>query len=89
MSQMIMGATAAACAVIGVFFFRFWRHTSDRFFLLFSLAFWMFALNRVAMGLMPFDDEDRYLLYIVRLIATLLIIFAIVAKNVRPREHTD
>lgn len=86
MSQMIMGATAAGSAVIGIFFYRFWRHTHDRFFLLFSLAFWIFALSRVAMGTMPYDDEDRYLLYVVRLAATVLIIFAIVDKNIRPPE---
>ena len=83
MSQLILGATGALLAVAGIFFWRFWRQTRDRFFLLFSLAMWAFALNRVTLGWTDPANESRYLLYVVRLLATLLIIAAVVDKNLQ------
>ena len=32
----LLGAIAMGCAVASLFFFRFWRNTRDRFFLLFA-----------------------------------------------------
>ena len=36
MEQMLTGAIAVGSLVAGLFFFRFWRHTRDRFFLWFA-----------------------------------------------------
>lgn len=36
---MLTGAIALASLLVGLFFFRFWRQTRDRFFLYFALAF--------------------------------------------------
>jgi hypothetical protein len=85
MNQMLMGAIAIASLIVGLFFFRFWRHTRDLFFLFFALSFWIEAANRVALGLLLVGaDEDDALLYSVRVVAYGLILAAIWHKN-RPR----
>ena len=78
---MLVGALVTASAVIGLFFLRFWRESGDRLFLMFSLAFWVLALNWLGLGILRDRDEAGALLYVVRLLAFLLIIVAIVDKN--------
>lgn len=86
MNQMLMGAIAVASLVAGLFFFRFWRHTRDLFFLFFALSFWIEAANRAALGLLVGADEDGVLFYSVRLVAYGLILAAIWHKN-RPQSR--
>lgn len=81
MAQMLMGAIAAGFVVAGLFFFRFWRQTHDRFFLLFAASFWLEAINRVALALLQHADEHEPLFYLVRLVAYGLILAAIWQKN--------
>jgi hypothetical protein len=81
----IYGATALASATVALFFFRFWRRTRDRLFLLFAVAFAVLAANRAAVSLVHVPAEDAPYLYVLRLIAFALIAFAIVDKN-RPRS---
>jgi hypothetical protein len=86
LNQMLAGGIAVASLVAGLFFFRFWRHTGDRFFLCFALSFWLEAGNRVALGLLVHPDTERTpLFYLLRLVAYGLILFAIWHKN-RPRS---
>jgi hypothetical protein len=80
-AQMLMGAIAAGFVVAGLFFFRFWRQTHDRFFLLFAASFWLEAINRVALAVLPHADEQEPLFYLVRLVAYGLILAAIWQKN--------
>lgn len=77
----IMGATAAATFVVGLFFLSYWRKTRDRFFGLFAAAFWLMTLNRVVLFWLGSTSEHQELVYVSRLLAFLLIIFAIVDKN--------
>lgn len=82
MNQMLIGAIALGWLVVGLFFFRFWRRSGDRFFLLFALSFWIEAGNRVALGV--FDEPDGELaplIYLLRVAAYGLILAAIVLKN--------
>jgi hypothetical protein len=85
MRDMMIGAIAAGWLVAGLFFFRFWRHTRDRFFLWFALSFWIEAVNRVALGLVAGASEEHPVFYVFRLIAYGLILLAIWQKN-RPRS---
>lgn len=85
MMQMLTGAIALGWLVAGLFFFRFWHHTRDRFFLWFAISFWLEAGNRVALALWDGAREDSPVLYCVRLLAYGLIILAIWQKN-RPRR---
>jgi hypothetical protein len=75
------GVAFAASLAAGVFFLRLWRETRDRFFALFGLAFWMLALNRVILNWAAPADEHQHYFYLLRLLAFLLIIAAIVDKN--------
>lgn len=84
MQQMLMGAIAAGWTLVGLFFFRFWRQTRDRFFLWFALSFWLEALNRVALGVLAGVSEDNPAVYLLRVVAYGLILLAIWQKN-QPR----
>ncbi|MGH7214795.1 MAG: DUF5985 family protein [Tepidisphaeraceae bacterium] len=88
----LLGAVVMACAVIGLFFVRFWRKTHDRLFAIFAAAFWVLGLNWLALALLtitsndpltpsPDQDEVRTWLYVVRLLAFLFIVFGILDKN--------
>ncbi|WP_375772879.1 DUF5985 family protein [Archangium gephyra] len=80
MTEFLSGVVFALCCVAGLFFLRFWRKTRDRFFAFFAASFWLMALQRVMMlGLL----HNEYLVgaYLIRLLAFVLIIMAIVDKN--------
>lgn len=75
----IAGATAALSAVAGLYFFRFWRLSRDRFFLVFAAAFAVFSANRIALSVVAAENDAW--IFACRLIAFLLIAAAIVEKN--------
>ena len=85
MNELLAGGIVTASLIAGLFFLRFWRSTRDRFFLLFALSFWIEGANRFALTLFVAPSEDAPLHYIVRLVAYLLIVAAIVLKNRQPR----
>lgn len=80
-SQFISGVLFTTSVVITLYFVRFWRKTRDRLFLYFGAAFMLMALNRGALSLVADESETRTYLYVVRLIAFVIIIVAIVDKN--------
>lgn len=84
MNQMLMGGIAVGWLVAGLFFFRFWRHTRDRFFLYFALSFWIESLNRIGLALLAGSSENDPVFYGIRVISYGLILLAIWQKN-RPR----
>jgi hypothetical protein len=81
-NSFLNGVTFFGHATAGLFFLRFWVRTRDRLFVLFAVAFWVFALTRVAQLILATVDED-YLLYWFRLAAYVLILAAIIDKNLR------
>ncbi|MFL6234182.1 MAG: DUF5985 family protein [Thermoanaerobaculia bacterium] len=81
MIDFLNGVAAAGSLGVGLFFLRLWRETRDRFFALFGLAFWILALNWLALLWSAPVDEHRHFFYLIRLLAFLLIIAAIVDKN--------
>ena len=83
MRQLASGAIAALALVAAFHFWRFGRRTGDRFFNLFSAAFALMSLNHVALGLTDPNAEGRAALYVVRLVAFAVILFAIWDKNRR------
>ena len=80
-ADFLVGFTAMGCFVAALFFVRFWRATGDRFFALFALAFALFGANRVVLGFLNEGNEARPAIYVVRLLAFLVIVAAIVDKN--------
>jgi len=86
-NQLISGAMVMAYFVAGTFFFRFWKSTCDRLFLIFGCAFYLLGIQRLMLALDTGTFEDTTTLYIVRLIAFILILIAIIDKNrARRRE---
>jgi O-antigen/teichoic acid export membrane protein len=78
---MLNGALAMACLACALFFLRFWRQSKDRLFAFFALSFLLLATNAVAATMLDASDERRSFIYVVRLFAFLLIIYAIWDKN--------
>ena len=87
MNEIMLGAIAAGCLAVSLFFFRFWRSTRDRFFLLFALSFLIEGVNRVVLYETVGLSEDAPIYYIIRLIAYGLILAAIIDKNRAPRRR--
>ena len=84
MPQFLLGAVAMASLVAAAFFWRFWRQTHDRFFLLFAAAFLLEAINRTTLAAIgSVTEEQEPLFYLVRLFSFVLILIAIVDKNLR------
>lgn len=81
MSAMISGALAAGLAVAALFFLKFWFRTRDRLFAMFSIAFFLLALQRVAIVATSSWMENAVWLYSLRLLAFLVILVAIIDKN--------
>ena len=76
----MLGTLVMGCFVAGLFFLRFWRKTHDRLFAIFAGAFWLLGANWLALTFTEVD-EVKTLLYAVRLLAFVLILFAIIDKN--------
>ena len=66
---------------IGLFFLKFWRRTGDSLFLAFAVAFALLAANQAAPVLLGIPSENQAYIYLLRLFAFLLIIWAILRKN--------
>ena len=77
----LSGAIVAGYLVAALLFLRFWRETHDRLFRTFAAAFGLLAVQRLALTLTDEVREERLYLYLVRLAAYLLILWAIVEKN--------
>ena len=78
---LMLGAIMMAAFTASLFFLRFWKTTRDRFFLFFSISFGLEGFGRLLMGLYDFSEETVPLIYLIRLVSYLLILFAIVDKN--------
>jgi cell shape-determining protein MreD len=90
MNAILLGATAFAYATLGAFFARFYSRTRDRLFLIFAGAFFVLAVNRSLLGVLD-RAEEHTILFVVRLVAFLLIAWAIIDKNRQsssPRDDT-
>lgn len=82
MIEFLAGAVTMAYIIAAAYFLRFWRKTSDRLFLNFALAFGLMALNQVIVSVFWAADERRSYVYGLRVLAFVLILLAIVDKNV-------
>ena len=85
LNEFLLGAIVLACGVAGLYFLRFWRKTHDRLFVLFAVAFWVLGANWMLLAFIN-RDEVRTWLYVIRLCAFLVILYAILEKNRAGRE---
>jgi amino acid transporter len=83
-TQFANGMLMMCFCVAALMFLRFWRRSRDRLFLMFSIAFWIMALNRLGLAYLvhgSIEHEHQHLLYVVRLLAFVMILAAIIDKN--------
>jgi hypothetical protein len=81
---LISGMMATGYFVAGLFFLRFWRDTSDRLFLYFAAAFGLLGVQRIIAIVAMEWTENVLWVYGIRLVAFLLILYAIIDKNRPP-----
>jgi hypothetical protein len=79
--DLISGAIVMGYLVAALHFLKFWRQTRDRLFVLFAWAFVLLATQRAALSLLTGQPETHVYLYAARLLAFLVIIYAIIDKN--------
>lgn len=77
----LLGVIVTASLTAGGFFLKFWRRTRDPLFLAFAAAFVIEGVNRARFLFVERPNEGRPEIYLVRLLAFLLILAAIVKKN--------
>ena len=77
----LAGAVSFGCFVCALLFLRFWRRTRDELFVAFALAFGLLGIGQAIVGLAKLPTEERGSLYLFRLAAFAVIIFAILRKN--------
>ena len=81
MTDIVSGAIVVGYLVSALFFLKFWSRTDDRFFLTFALSFALLAAQRLMLALLADEQSMHVYLYGLRLLAFVLILWAIVDKN--------
>jgi hypothetical protein len=82
----LAGAVTLGFLVAATFFLRFWRRTHDRLFIAFAAGFLLLALNQALAAFLGAGDELTPYTYVLRVLGFVLILFAIVDKNVSSRR---
>ena len=82
----LAGAVTLGFFVAAGFFLRFWRRTRDRLFLAFSAAFMLLAVNQALAAFLGAGDELTPYTYLLRVFGFMLILYAIIDKNVTSRR---
>ncbi len=80
-SMFISGMLTAGYAVAVLYFLKFWRQTRDRLFAFFAASFALLFVQRIALAIATDLIADAHWYYVIRLLAFILIIIAIVDKN--------
>ena len=83
MIEFMSGAVTLGFIVGTLFFLRFWRKTSDRLFLAFATAFALLALNQGLAQWLGAADERVGYTYLLRIVGFILILVAIIDKNLQ------
>jgi hypothetical protein len=78
---LVSGMLTAGYAAAALFFLKFWVQTRDRLFAYFAASFGLLLVQRVALSLAMGSERDTFWFYVVRLLAFVLIGWAIVDKN--------
>ena len=78
------GAVLFGYIIVAVFFLRFWRQTRARFFGWFAIAFAILAVERAIIITIDMEPIHEPLIYCTRLVAFLVIAWAILDTNRRP-----
>jgi hypothetical protein len=79
------GVMTTGYLVGAVFFLKFWSRTRDGLFMAFAFAFLLMTINQALPALLKIPDEALGGVYLLRLAAFLVIIWAILRKNIARR----
>jgi hypothetical protein len=85
LTHYLAGMIAMGFAVAGCFFLKFYARTRDSLFMVFAAAFGLMALNQTLVALLGVPKEDQSGIYLIRLAAFVLIIVAVLHKNLKGR----
>jgi len=77
----LSGAASFGFLVCALFFLRFWRRTRDELFIAFALAFALLGVVQATLALANIPTEEWAPIYLFRLLAFVIILFAIFRKN--------
>jgi hypothetical protein len=77
----IWGALTMSCAVAALCFARFYVRTRERLFVWFATAFAVLGLNWMGLALSPAHAETHNAVYLIRLLAFVIIIAAMIDQN--------
>jgi len=77
----LLGVVCTCSLLAGLFFLKFWRRTRDTLFLAFGIAFVVEGINRAVILDLPRPSQGHPLTYVVRLLASLIILGGILNKN--------
>lgn len=77
----LSGMVSAGFLVAALFFLRFYKRTGDALFRRFAFAFTLMALAQGLLAVSSLTGEDRAWIYLIRLAAFLVILWAIYRKN--------
>jgi hypothetical protein len=80
------GAIVFGYGLIALYFLKFWRRTRDPFFGCFAFAFLLLGFGRIAEAVVHTSQADTPVVYLFRLAAFLIIIFAIMHKNLAVKK---
>ena len=83
----LSGAVGMGFLISSLFFLRFWTTTRDHLFLVFAVSFLLLSVGQALQTLSGIPIEERSGLFILRLAAFLLIIVAILRKNLGPTRN--
>ena len=86
MIEFLAGCVTMGFVVTTLFFLRFWKKSGDRFFLAFAAAFALLALNQAMATWIGAADERVGYTYLLRVLAFLVILGAIIDKNLASRR---
>ena len=87
LNDFLGGAIVMGFAVAALMFLKFWKRTREGLFLAFSGSFLLLGIAQALLTLGNFRDEERSWLYLVRLLAFLLILYAMWWQNRRRRTR--
>ena len=77
----LSGAVAFGFLVCAVFFLRFWSRTRDQLFIWFAVAFALLGAGQAWLALTDIPKEERGPIFLIRLMAFGLILWAVIRKN--------
>jgi peptidoglycan/LPS O-acetylase OafA/YrhL len=86
MIEFLSGAVTLGFVVGVAFFLRFWRRTADRLFLAFAIAFGLLAANQALAAWLGAADERVGYTYLLRVLGFVIILAAIVDKNLADKR---